>query len=87
MHACLVGTRVTLGVTLYKLTGTINNSVIYLFLFLPNIQVPSQMGATPIMAPQPMIYTQPGLRPTNPFAPISGTQVSVSIYTVNVAWV
>lgn len=37
--------------------------------------VPSQIGATPIMAPQPMIYTQPGLRPTNPFAPITGTQI------------
>uniref|UniRef100_A0A8D0DMV8 Phosphatidylinositol-binding clathrin assembly protein n=1 Tax=Salvator merianae TaxID=96440 RepID=A0A8D0DMV8_SALMN len=40
--------------------------------------VPTQIGATPIMAPQPMIYTQTGLRPTNPFAPISGTQVSIS---------
>ncbi|XP_015284645.1 PREDICTED: phosphatidylinositol-binding clathrin assembly protein-like [Gekko japonicus] len=37
--------------------------------------VPTQIGATPIMAPQPMIYTQTGLRPTNPFAPISGTQI------------
>ncbi|KAH0630935.1 hypothetical protein JD844_004319 [Phrynosoma platyrhinos] len=40
--------------------------------------VPTQIGTTPIMAPQPMIYTQTGLRPTNPFAPISGTQASVS---------
>ncbi|XP_008112881.2 phosphatidylinositol-binding clathrin assembly protein isoform X3 [Anolis carolinensis] len=37
--------------------------------------VPTQIGATPIMAPQSMIYTQTGLRPTNPFAPISGTQI------------
>uniref|UniRef100_A0ACB8FY89 Uncharacterized protein n=1 Tax=Sphaerodactylus townsendi TaxID=933632 RepID=A0ACB8FY89_9SAUR len=37
--------------------------------------VPTQIGATPIMASQPMIYTQTGLRPTNPFAPISGTQI------------
>nr|XP_020639974.1 phosphatidylinositol-binding clathrin assembly protein-like isoform X4 [Pogona vitticeps] len=37
--------------------------------------VPAQIGTTPIMAPQPMIYTQTGLRPTNPFAPISGTQI------------
>ncbi|XP_066496357.1 phosphatidylinositol-binding clathrin assembly protein-like isoform X2 [Tiliqua scincoides] len=37
--------------------------------------VPSQIGAPPVMAPQPLIYTQPGLRPTNPFAPISGTQI------------
>lgn len=48
-----------------------------LWSFFPfNMQVPSQIGATPIMTPQPMIYTQTGLRPTNPFAPISGTQVS-----------
>ncbi|OXB67604.1 hypothetical protein ASZ78_016727 [Callipepla squamata] len=37
--------------------------------------VPPQIGA-PLMAPQSVIYTQPGLRPTNPFAPVSGTQVS-----------
>ncbi|NXL88325.1 PICAL protein, partial [Alectura lathami] len=38
--------------------------------------VPPQIGAAPLMAPQSMIYTQPGLRPTNPFAPVSGTQVN-----------
>ncbi|KAM9180111.1 phosphatidylinositol-binding clathrin assembly protein-like isoform 9-T12 [Mergus octosetaceus] len=37
--------------------------------------VPPQIGAAPLMAPQSMIYTQPGLRPTNPFAPVSGTQI------------
>ncbi|XP_038604527.1 phosphatidylinositol-binding clathrin assembly protein-like isoform X3 [Tachyglossus aculeatus] len=37
--------------------------------------VPPQLGAAPLMAPQPVIYTQPGLRPTNPFAPVSGTQM------------
>ncbi|KAM9127359.1 phosphatidylinositol-binding clathrin assembly protein isoform 6-T6 [Pangshura tecta] len=37
--------------------------------------VPPQIGAAPLMAPQPMIYTQPGLRPTNPFAPVPGTQI------------
>ncbi|XP_042680786.1 phosphatidylinositol-binding clathrin assembly protein-like isoform X2 [Centrocercus urophasianus] len=37
--------------------------------------VPPQMGAAPLMAPQSVIYTQPGLRPTNPFAPVSGTQI------------
>ncbi|XP_010567297.1 PREDICTED: phosphatidylinositol-binding clathrin assembly protein-like isoform X2 [Haliaeetus leucocephalus] len=36
--------------------------------------VPPQVGAAPLMAPQSMIYTQPGLRPTNPFAPVSETQ-------------
>ncbi|NXI66433.1 PICAL protein, partial [Anseranas semipalmata] len=42
--------------------------------FIP-ANVPPQIGAAPLMAPQSMIYTQPGLRPTNPFAPVSGTQV------------
>ncbi|XP_075429555.1 phosphatidylinositol-binding clathrin assembly protein isoform X8 [Ascaphus truei] len=37
--------------------------------------VPTQIGTNPIMAPQPMLYTQPGLRPTNPFAPVSGAQM------------
>ncbi|KFU97966.1 Phosphatidylinositol-binding clathrin assembly protein, partial [Pterocles gutturalis] len=38
--------------------------------------VPPQIGATPLMTPQSMMYTQPGLRPTNPFAPVSETQVN-----------
>ncbi|NWW82664.1 PICAL protein, partial [Climacteris rufus] len=38
--------------------------------------VPPQVGAAPLMAPQSMMYTQPGLRPTNPFAPVSETQVN-----------
>ncbi|NXG34817.1 PICAL protein, partial [Dromaius novaehollandiae] len=42
------------------------------------ISVPPQIGAAPLMAPQSMMYTQPGLRPTNPFAPVSGTQVNCS---------
>ncbi|XP_069067807.1 phosphatidylinositol-binding clathrin assembly protein-like isoform X1 [Pleurodeles waltl] len=37
--------------------------------------VPTQIGAPPLMAPQPIIYTQPGLRPTNPFASVSGAQM------------
>ncbi|NXV71705.1 PICAL protein, partial [Atlantisia rogersi] len=40
------------------------------------IFVPPQIGAAPLMAPQSMMYTQPGLRPTNPFAPVSETQVN-----------
>ncbi|NWX03095.1 PICAL protein, partial [Caloenas nicobarica] len=40
------------------------------------ISVPPQIGAAPLMAPQSMMYTQPGLRPTNPFAPVSETQVN-----------
>ncbi|NXV37270.1 PICAL protein, partial [Rissa tridactyla] len=38
--------------------------------------VPPQIGAAPLMAPQSMMYMQPGLRPTNPFAPVSETQVN-----------
>ncbi|XP_058704283.1 phosphatidylinositol-binding clathrin assembly protein-like isoform X2 [Poecile atricapillus] len=37
--------------------------------------VPPQVGAAPLMAPPSMMYTQPGLRPTNPFAPVSETQI------------
>ncbi|KAM4886395.1 phosphatidylinositol-binding clathrin assembly protein-like isoform 1-T2 [Sylvia borin] len=37
--------------------------------------VPPQVGAAPLMAPHPVMYTQPGLRPTNPFAPVSETQI------------
>ncbi|NXW68507.1 PICAL protein, partial [Hirundo rustica] len=45
---------------------------------LPTIphMVPPQVGAAPLMAPHSMMYTQPGLRPTNPFAPVSETQVN-----------
>ncbi|KAM6909152.1 phosphatidylinositol-binding clathrin assembly protein isoform 2-T2 [Xenentodon cancila] len=34
-----------------------------------------QMGGVPMMAPQPMMYNQPVLRPTNPFAPMPGAQM------------
>uniref|UniRef100_A0A3Q3FYS0 Si:ch211-200p22.4 n=1 Tax=Kryptolebias marmoratus TaxID=37003 RepID=A0A3Q3FYS0_KRYMA len=34
-----------------------------------------QMGGVPVMAPQPMMYNQPVLRPTNPFSPMPGAQV------------
>ncbi|KFV66799.1 Phosphatidylinositol-binding clathrin assembly protein, partial [Dryobates pubescens] len=47
--------------------------VLWVVLFFK--QVPPQVGAAPLMAPQSMMYTQPGLRPTNPFAPVSETQV------------
>lgn len=53
---------------------------IYLFCgFLFFLQVPPQVGAAPLMAPQSMMYTQPGLRPTNPFAPVSETQVNSAL--------
>lgn len=44
-------------------------------------QMGHQMGAVPMMAPQPVMYNQPVLRPTNPFAPIPGTQVIHVHYT------
>uniref|UniRef100_A0A674P4L6 Phosphatidylinositol-binding clathrin assembly protein n=1 Tax=Takifugu rubripes TaxID=31033 RepID=A0A674P4L6_TAKRU len=34
-----------------------------------------QMGGVPMMPPQPVMYNQPVLRPTNPFGPIPGTQM------------
>ncbi|XP_033906571.1 phosphatidylinositol-binding clathrin assembly protein-like isoform X2 [Acipenser ruthenus] len=37
--------------------------------------VPQQIGTVPMMAPQPMMYNQPVLRPTNPFAPVPGAQM------------
>ena len=58
----------------------------YLFLIpvLPLFdQVPpqmGQMGGVPVMAPQPMMYNQPVLRPTNPFAPMPGAQVSYPVF-------
>ncbi|RMB98394.1 hypothetical protein DUI87_25300 [Hirundo rustica rustica] len=42
--------------------------------------VPPQVGAAPLMAPHSMMYTQPGLRPTNPFAPVSETQEDVDSF-------
>uniref|UniRef100_A0A3P9ILY4 Phosphatidylinositol-binding clathrin assembly protein n=1 Tax=Oryzias latipes TaxID=8090 RepID=A0A3P9ILY4_ORYLA len=35
----------------------------------------AQMGGVPVMAPQPMMYNQSVLRPTNPFAPMPGAQM------------
>ncbi|XP_075040464.1 phosphatidylinositol-binding clathrin assembly protein-like isoform X2 [Mixophyes fleayi] len=37
--------------------------------------VPTQIGANPLMVPQPIMYTQSGITPTNPFAPVSGAQM------------
>ncbi|NWW49646.1 PICAL protein, partial [Pedionomus torquatus] len=55
---------------------TIPHMVTSVLLKLYFILVPPQIGAAPLMAPQSMMYTQPGLRPTNPFAPVSETQVN-----------
>ncbi|XP_061922091.1 phosphatidylinositol-binding clathrin assembly protein isoform X6 [Entelurus aequoreus] len=34
-----------------------------------------QVGGVPVMAPQPIMYNQPVLRPSNPFAPMPGAQM------------
>ncbi|KFQ86506.1 Phosphatidylinositol-binding clathrin assembly protein, partial [Phoenicopterus ruber ruber] len=47
-----------------------------LFMLANATSVPPQIGAAPLMAPQSMMFAQPGLRPTNPFAPVSETQVN-----------
>ncbi|XP_074133570.1 phosphatidylinositol-binding clathrin assembly protein-like [Sminthopsis crassicaudata] len=36
--------------------------------------VQTPLGAVPLVTSQPLIYAQPGLRTTNPFAPVSGSQ-------------
>uniref|UniRef100_A0A4W6CE46 Phosphatidylinositol-binding clathrin assembly protein n=1 Tax=Lates calcarifer TaxID=8187 RepID=A0A4W6CE46_LATCA len=41
----------------------------------PQVPVYGMMGGVPVMAPQPMMYNQPVLRPTNPFAPMPGAQM------------
>ncbi|CAK6983212.1 phosphatidylinositol-binding clathrin assembly protein isoform X1, partial [Scomber scombrus] len=44
-----------------------------------------QMGGVPVMAPQPMMYNQPVLRPTNPFAPMPGAQLLVRTFSFDVS--
>ncbi|NXG19681.1 PICAL protein, partial [Grallaria varia] len=51
-------------------------SVLFFKSFDFTLCVPPQVGAAPLMAPPSMMYTQPGLRQTNPFAPVSETQVN-----------
>nr|XP_061817101.1 phosphatidylinositol-binding clathrin assembly protein-like isoform X5 [Nerophis lumbriciformis] len=34
-----------------------------------------QVGGVPVMAPQPIMYNQPVLRPSNPFSPMPGAQM------------
>lgn len=42
-------------------------------------QMNHQMGGVPMMPPQHVMYNQPVLRPTNPFGPIPGTQVTSAL--------
>ncbi|XP_074063733.1 prefoldin subunit 3 isoform X3 [Macrotis lagotis] len=39
--------------------------------------VPNPLGTVPFVTPQPLIYAQPGLSTTNPFAPVSGPQRAI----------
>ncbi|XP_020665101.2 phosphatidylinositol-binding clathrin assembly protein isoform X8 [Pogona vitticeps] len=38
--------------------------------------MPSQMGGVPVMTQPTLIYSQPVMRPPNPFGPVSGAQLS-----------
>ncbi|NWX17548.1 PICAL protein, partial [Aegotheles bennettii] len=40
--------------------------------------MPSQMGAIPVMTQPTLIYSQPVMRPPNPFGPVPGAQVCIS---------
>ncbi|NWR73145.1 PICAL protein, partial [Centropus bengalensis] len=40
--------------------------------------MPSQMGAIPVMTQPTLIYSQPVMRPPNPFGPVPGAQVGIS---------
>uniref|UniRef100_A0A8C7VY56 Phosphatidylinositol-binding clathrin assembly protein n=1 Tax=Oncorhynchus mykiss TaxID=8022 RepID=A0A8C7VY56_ONCMY len=42
---------------------------------VPMYGMVSPMGGVQVMAPQPMMYNQPVLRPTNPFSPMPGAQM------------
>ncbi|XP_044298516.1 phosphatidylinositol-binding clathrin assembly protein isoform X5 [Varanus komodoensis] len=40
--------------------------------------MPSQMGGVPVMTQPTLIYSQPVMRPPNPFGPVSGAQLSAA---------
>ncbi|XP_034851189.1 phosphatidylinositol-binding clathrin assembly protein isoform X8 [Mirounga angustirostris] len=40
--------------------------------------IPPQMGSVPVMTQPTLIYTQPVMRPPNPFGPVSGAQLSAA---------
>ncbi|KAM7374569.1 hypothetical protein PAMP_007217 [Pampus punctatissimus] len=50
-------------------------------------QMSHQMGGVPMMPPQPVMYNQPVLRPTNPFGPIPGTQWFVFLCQLNALFI
>uniref|UniRef100_A0A803SM51 Phosphatidylinositol-binding clathrin assembly protein n=1 Tax=Anolis carolinensis TaxID=28377 RepID=A0A803SM51_ANOCA len=41
--------------------------------------MPSQMGGVPVLTQPTLIYSQPVMRPPNPFGPVSGAQVGVEL--------
>ncbi|XP_029335369.1 phosphatidylinositol-binding clathrin assembly protein isoform X15 [Mus caroli] len=40
--------------------------------------IPPQMGSVPVMTQPTLIYSQPVMRPANPFGPVSGAQLSAA---------
>uniref|UniRef100_A0A8C3S094 ENTH domain-containing protein n=1 Tax=Chelydra serpentina TaxID=8475 RepID=A0A8C3S094_CHESE len=40
--------------------------------------IPTQVGGVPVMTQPTLIYSQPIMRPPNPFGPVSGAQVSIN---------
>ena len=41
-----------------------------------------QMGSVPVMTQPSLIYSQPVMRPPNPFGPVSGAQVLINMLHV-----
>ncbi|XP_078196157.1 phosphatidylinositol-binding clathrin assembly protein isoform X39 [Callithrix jacchus] len=41
--------------------------------------IPPQMGSVPVMTQPTLIYSQPVMRPPNPFGPVSGAQIQKSL--------
>lgn len=37
--------------------------------------IPPQMGSVPVMTQPTLIYSQPVMRPPNPFGPVPGAQI------------
>uniref|UniRef100_A0A452ERC4 Phosphatidylinositol-binding clathrin assembly protein n=1 Tax=Capra hircus TaxID=9925 RepID=A0A452ERC4_CAPHI len=44
--------------------------------------IPPQMGSVPVMTQPSLIYSQPVMRPPNPFGPVSGAQVLINMLHV-----
>lgn len=55
-------------------------------LMLSGFFQPSQMGAIPVMTQPTLIYSQPVMRPPNPFGPVPGAQVCIFKLLVSWEW-